>query len=112
MSNEPKKELGGLKFDGDKADLSLLPKSAKEGISKAFMYGAKKYGRYNYLKGMDWTRLIAAADRHMSAFNDGEDCDDESKLNHLYHAGACVMMLIEFYEKELGNDNRYKKDEE
>jgi hypothetical protein len=72
------------------------------------MYGAKKYGRYNYLNGMEWTRLIAALDRHVSAFNDGENCDQESGLNHLYHAGACVMMLIEFYEKNLGTDNRYK----
>jgi hypothetical protein len=46
----------------------------------------------------------------LSAFNDGQDKDDESGLNHLYHAGACIAMLIEYYEKNLGNDNRYKEE--
>lgn len=100
----------GTKFDGNKPDLTLLPRTAKEGISRAFMDGERKYGRYNYLSGMDWTRLLAAADRHLSAFNDGEDCAEDSKLCHLYHAGANIMMLIEYYEKGLGNDNRFKED--
>ena len=65
--------MAGIKYDKNKADLSLLPKSAKYGIAKAFMYGAEKYGRYNYLEGMDWSRLIAAPDR-----------DWETNLNQLY----------------------------
>lgn len=100
--------MSGTKHDTGKPDLSLLPKSAKDGIARAFMYGEQKYGRYNYLGGMDWTRVIAAADRHLTAFNDGQDIDDESKLNHLFHAGACISMLIEYYTKNLGNDNRFK----
>lgn len=99
----------GIKFDNGKPDLALLPASAKEGIARAFMDGERKYGRYNYLKGMDWSRLIAAADRHLTAFNNGEDVADDSKLNHLFHAGACIMMLIEYYENKLGNDNRRPK---
>lgn len=101
-------ETGGTKHDQGKPDLSLLSKAGKDGIARAFMFGQNKYGRYNYLQGMDWSRLIAAADRHISAFNDGQDFDEDSKLNHLYHAGACIMMLIEFYDKQLGTDNRYK----
>ena len=100
----------GVKNDNSKPDLALIPKSAKEGIARAFMDGEKKYGRYNYLKGMDWSRLLSAADRHLSAFNDGEDCAEDSTLNHLYHAGANICMLIEYYEKGLGNDNRFKSD--
>jgi len=96
------------KSDATKPDLSLLPRSAKEGISMALMDGEKKYGRYNYLKGMDWSRIISATDRHLSAFNDGEDHATDSKLNHLFHAGANIMILIEYYTKEIGNDNRYK----
>lgn len=97
------------KHDAEKPDMSLLTLAAKTGIAKAFMDGEKKYGRYNYLSGMEWTRLLAAADRHLSAFNDGEDCAKDSGLNHLYHAGACICMLIEYFEKSLGTDNRYKK---
>lgn len=98
----------GKKFDAQKPDLSLLPKSAKEGIARAFMDGEAKYGRYNYLAGMNWTRILSAVERHISAFNDGEDCAPDSKLNHLWHAGAGICMLIEYYEKKLGTDNRYK----
>ena len=94
------------KHDSTKIDLSILPREGKEGIAKAFMYGAEKYGRDNYKSGMDWTRVIAAADRHLTAFNGGEDFDDESKLNHLNHAGACIMMLIYYYENDKGSDNR------
>lgn len=102
--------LGGVKHDQEKPDLALLPKEALDGIARAFMVGEKKYGRYNYLKGMEWTRLISALMRHVTAFNSGEDFDKESGLNHIYHAGACVMMLIAYYENNLGKDNRYKNE--
>jgi len=98
-----------LKYDDEKPDMSMLPASAKIGIARAFMDGERKYGRYNYLKGMDWTKLLSAVDRHVTAFTDGEDLASDSKLNHLYHAGAGIMMLIEYYERKLGTDNRYKK---
>lgn len=98
----------GVKFDKDKVDLALLPRKAKEGIARAFMDGERKYGRYNYRNGMKWSRLLAAADRHLTAFNDGEDDASDSKLNHLYHAGANIMMLIEYYEYGLGEDDRRK----
>ncbi len=101
--------MSGIKFDSEKPDLSLLPKDAKEGIARAFMYGEKKYGRYNFMGGMEWSRLLAAADRHLTAFNAGEDNDSESGLNHLYHAGACIMMLITYQALSLGTDNRFKQ---
>lgn len=101
-------ETGGTKHDSGKPDLALLPRKAKEGIAKAFMDGEKKYGRYNYRKGMNWSRLVSATERHITAFNDGEDLAEDSKLNHLYHAGANIMMLIEYYEYGLGYDDRRK----
>ena len=97
-----------VKSDQSKPDMSLIPRAAKVGIALAMMDGEKKYGRYNYLEGMDWSRLIGAADRHLSAFNDGENDASDSNLNHLYHAAANLCMLIEYYEKGIGNDNRNK----
>lgn len=102
-------ENAAVKSDHSKPDMSLIPRAAKVGIALAMMDGEKKYGRYNYLEGMDWSRLIGAADRHLSAFNDGEDDASDSKLNHLYHAAANLCMLIEYHEKGIGNDNRNKK---
>lgn len=98
------------KFDSNKVDISILPKSGVEGIALAFMYGEKKYGRYNYkaAPGLLWTQLISAALRHLFAFLSGEDCDKESGLLHLHHVGANIMMLIEYYTKNIGTDNRDK----
>lgn len=110
VTDQVPKTMTGIKYDVEKPDLSLLPRAAKEEIAKAFMFGQKKYGRYNYLGGMDWTRLLAAAERHITAFNDGEDLDPETGINHLGHAGACICMLLEYIKNERGNDNRYKGD--
>lgn len=99
----------GRKDDQAKPDLSLLPKELLEEVSKAFMHGEKKYGRYNYRSGMDWHRLIAAAFRHITAFNEGEDNDSESGFSHLGHAGACIAMLLVYKTQGLGKDTRHKK---
>lgn len=97
---------GGLKYDSGKPKMSLVTTECIAGIARALEYGAAKYGRNNYKKGMDWTRVIDALMRHTRSFTDKEDNDTESGLNHLYHAGACINMLIYYYEKQVGNDDR------
>lgn len=107
MSNEVKIE--GLKFDNGKPDLSLLSYGALGQIAKAFEFGMKKYGRYNYLNGMEWTRISSALLRHAYAFIWGENNDPESGLHHLAHCGACVIMLLDYTLLGKGTDNRYKE---
>lgn len=103
-----KLEDAGLKHDSEKPDLSLLPREFLEEVARAFQHGEKKYGRYNYLNGLSWNRVVAASLRHITAFNDGEDADPESGLSHLSHAGACIAMLLVYYKRGLGTDTRYK----
>lgn len=95
-----------LKFDGEKPDPTMIPQSAIMGEAKAFGFGASKYSRDNWKKGMDWMRPAAAALRHLYAWIAGEDTDPESGLNHLYHVKCNISFLIEYQEKGLGNDNR------
>ena len=97
---------GGVKHDNGKPDLSLLPYPALEELSRAMMFGAKKYGRNNYRKGMAWTRLLGACLRHVTAFSFGEDKDPESGLSHLAHAGACILFLLTYEKLKLGKDDR------
>lgn len=106
MSNEAKK------YDAGKADLSLIPTVAIEQMARAFMLGEKKYGRYNFYKGMEASRLTAAALRHIHAWNEGEELDPESGYSHLGHALACIAMILK--QQELGTlkDNRYDKVQE
>lgn len=96
----------GVKHDKGKAQLSTVSYESVSGEARAMEYGLHKYGRNNYKGGMDWSRLIDAALRHIYQFSSKQDIDDESKLNHLYHAKASLGMLIYYYENKLGKDDR------
>lgn len=71
---------GGLKFDAGKPDLSLVPYTAMVETARGFMLGERKYGRFNYLKGMEASRLVAAALRHISQWNSGEEHEDRKSV--------------------------------
>lgn len=96
------------KFDDDKLRVDLVPKSLIEGTAKAMMFGMRKYSAHNWRKGLQWSRSYGALQRHLQAFWEGEDFDQESDLNHLYHAACNLAFLIEFYEKRKDLDDRYK----
>ena len=103
-----KPEEKGTKNDQGKPRLAFIPAKAVFGIGQAFEYGAKKYADWNYKKGLSATRLSSALLRHVFAWLGGEDKDPESGLLHLYHAGACVCMLIDAVERIPAMDDRHK----
>lgn len=100
----------GLKYDGEKPRMDLLSTEALRRIAEVLTFGAKKYDPNNWRKGIEWSRVIAAAMRHLTAFNAGEDFDPESGLSHLSHLGCCVMFLLEFQKTHPEMDDRYKKE--
>lgn len=100
---------GASKFDGDKPRLELIPDRALEEVARAFMDGSKKYSDYNFYKGMDWSRIIGAIMRHTRKFNRGEDYADDSGVHHLAHAAADALILLEYYLRGIGTDNRPPK---
>ena len=100
--------MAGVKNDSAKPDLSLLPKAATWGMANALTYGATKYGRDNYKGGIEYSRLVAACMRHLTAFMEGEDIDKESGNPHLDHALASLGMLAYMVEQRPDLDNRYK----
>lgn len=95
-----------LKYDSGKPPLGLIPRSALVWEAAVMGFGASKYGRDNWRKGMEWSRLVDAALRHITAFNAGEDIDPESGLHHLGHARCCLAFLAEYVDKQLGTDDR------
>lgn len=97
---------GGVKYDGDKARMDLLPMDAMYAISCVFTYGAIKYDDWNWAKGMRKGRLIAAALRHVTAYMMGEELDDESGLPHTWHLGCCVLMLISCDLRGIAGEDR------
>ena len=104
--------MEAMKFDGGKPPLGLIPRSALIAEANVLAFGARKYAKHNWRGGMDWSRLIDAALRHITAFNDGEDADPETGISHLAHARCCLGFLIEYAEKGLGRDDRYQPETE
>jgi hypothetical protein len=97
-----------LKFDTNKLPLHLLSTEAMNQTAAVLAFGAEKYAAHNWRAGFAWSRPLAAAMRHITAFNDGEDCDPESGLSHLAHAACCIMFLLEFEKTHQHLDDRYK----
>lgn len=96
----------GKKFDEGKLDWTLLPFKAVDQVVRVLMHGAEKYGRDNWRKGMDWSRLIDATLRHVTAFNSGETRDQESGCHHLAHARCCLAFLLEYGTTHPEKDDR------
>jgi len=90
-----------------KVDLSLVPPAATLHTATAMMDGAAKYGPYNWrenpVKAMVY---IAAAQRHLSQFLDGENFDPISGVHHLGHASACLAIMLDAIETGNLADNR------
>lgn len=100
----------GVKHDQEKPDMSLLSSSAILKVAEVMTFGKKKYGSHNWRNGIAWSRVLAAALRHLFAFLSGEDKDPETGLSHMAHLGCCVMFLLEYEDTHKNLDDRYKKE--
>ena len=100
---------GGVKHDGGKTRMDLLPPEALREIADVLALGAQKYDAHNWRKGFAYSRLIAAALRHLFAWVGGENKDPESGKSHLAHAACCLMFLITFEQTHTGTDDRHTK---
>ena len=107
-SDLPNLPASAVKHDQDKLPLHLLSTEALNQTAAVLKFGAEKYAEHNWRKGFAWSRPLAAAMRHITAFNNGEDRDPESGLSHLAHAACCIMFLLEFEKTHPHLDDRYK----
>lgn len=100
----------GARYNGGKADISLIPLCTLEDEAKVWMYGKQKYAAWNWAKGMDWSVPFACAMRHLAAWQRGEELDAESGLPHLAHA-MCNLRMLTLYSKTYPEgDDRPPKD--
>ena len=87
--------MKGRKFDGGKPRWSLLPWHEVGEVVKVLTVGAIKYEDDNWKRvpnGRD--RYFSACMRHLTAWWNGERLDPETKLNHLAHAGCCILFML------------------
>lgn len=94
------------KDDDGKPRWTLMPWDALREVVRVLMYGAERYGRNNWVKGMDHTRLTDAAIRHIISWQQGEDCDRESGLHHLAHAACGLLFVVAYSLRGIGKDDR------
>lgn len=85
----------GNKYDAGKLPWDLLPPRALELVVEVLQFGAKKYGPYNWRKGIRYSRLFAAVQRHLWAFWQGENLDPETKISHLAHAACGILFMLQ-----------------
>jgi 5'(3')-deoxyribonucleotidase len=103
----------GFKDDSVKLDWSILPWKALAEVVKVYQFGATKYARNNWAKGMLWSRMFSAAMRHMTAFWAGQDIDEETGLNHLTGAIFSLLCLLSYSLEDLKQfDDRDRKSTE
>lgn len=89
----------GMKHDGGKPPVSLVPQALVYGAARAYGFGAKKYARHNYRLGIQASRLLDAAMRHLTEVAEGKTVDEESGLHPLDHAAAALGMLMDTLER-------------
>lgn len=103
-------EQVSVKHDQQKPSVQYIPMEALFAMGEAYGYGAKKYGGYNFqITGLEVTRCLAAAVRHIFQFLAGQDNDPESGLSHLGHALAAIGMAIYSLKNHPSKDDRFKK---
>lgn len=94
LSPNPKQAYGDKKVP-----LGLVPSTGVIYAARAFAEGARKYGAFNWRKSaVESMTYVAAAQRHLLAWVDGQDDDLDTGHPHLAHAIACLMILADAHE--------------
>lgn len=88
------------------AQLSALDPRSLIRVAEVAGFGAIKYARLNFARGYAYSLSYDALQRHLHAFWDGEENDDESGLPHLAHAAWHCLALLTFRERGRGTDDR------
>ena len=97
---------GGIKHDVGKDRWDLLPWDAARGVVAVLGFGANRYGDRNWENGMRWSRPYSALLRHVVAWWERDPADPESGLSHLAHAGCCILFLLSYELRGIGEDDR------
>lgn len=101
-----KKEDKGLRYNNGKLRYDLLEPFALQELVRVFTKGAEKYEDNNWLKGMQWNKVLASLKRHIAAFEQGEDFDPELGTYHMANAAWNCMALLSYYKHYPQGDNR------
>jgi len=95
-----------MKDDKDKDRIDLLPIDPLFDIAKVFEFGANKYEANSWKTDIEFSRVYSSIMRHMMSWKNGRSIDPESGLNHVAHAGAQIMILLQYIRDREYMDDR------
>lgn len=98
-------KTGGEK-EQKQAQLGAVDPRALMEVAKVAGFGTRKYARFNFAKGYDWSLSYDALQRHLHAWADRQETDEESGLSHLAHAAWHCLALLTFTLRGRGTDDR------
>jgi hypothetical protein len=97
----------------------LIPAKALEELATHYGVGAAKYtehdddgqvthdGGNNWRLGYEWSKSLAALQRHVLAFSRGEDIDEETGSKHIIAAAWHCLTLATFMDEQRSFDDRW-----
>ncbi len=103
----------GKKNDNGKPRMDLIPTEFLIEVAKALTYGGNLYGQHNFKNGINYSRLLSAAKRHIELELAGVESDKESGFSHLAHAGASLAMyaFMKTHRPEFNDLFKYTEEE-
>jgi hypothetical protein len=101
----------GNRLNQGKPQWSLVDFPSLEGMVRVLEFGAKKYSRSNWKKGLPTTEICESMLRHTFAYLQGEDNDPESGISHIGHIQCNAMFLGHMQKNRPDMDTRDKKEE-
>lgn len=88
-----------IKADSGKLMMSLIEPQFIKGTAEVLTIGGVKYEIDNWKKCDDRQRYVDALLRHIYDYLDGNKCDEESGVSHLYYA-ACNLMFLDYCDRK------------
>lgn len=82
------------KADKGKLELSLVNPELVKAVAEVRMYGTEKYGDSENWRKVEPKRYVDALYRHLLAYIEGNEADEESGLSHLAHMACNISFLL------------------
>ena len=90
--------MSAKRFNQGKTQWSLVDFPSLEGAVRVLEIGKEKYGAFNWKKGLYTTKISESLMRHLFAYLDGEDIDEDG-LRHIDHI-ICNSMFLSYMDNK------------
>ena len=87
------------RYNSGKPQLSMIDSEILNVLANVLAFGASKYGRSNWQKGLSRDSVMDSMLRHAIALSNGQELDEESGLPHAGHITA-NLMFHEYYKSK------------